>query len=116
MRGIGVTGVQTCAIPISDDEAATEREAMRLFDGRGAARLFEADAERDALLLERLEPGTKLSELCDADDEGATSAAVSVMRSLLRPAPLVHEFPSVADWGEGFARHRARYGGTSGPL
>lgn len=99
-----------------DDEAPTEREAMRLFDGRGAARLFEADAEHSALLLERLEPGTKLSELCDTDDEGAISAAVSVMQNLLRPAPLVHEFPSVADWGKGFARHRARYEGTSGPL
>ncbi|HVF44479.1 MAG TPA: aminoglycoside phosphotransferase family protein [Pyrinomonadaceae bacterium] len=99
-----------------DDEAATEREAMRLFDGRGAARLVEADEEHGALLLERLEPGTKLSELCDADDEGAISAAVSVMRRLRRPAPLVHEFPSVGDWGKGFARHRAQYEGTSGPL
>lgn len=99
-----------------DDEAPTEREAMRLFDGRGAARLIDADEARSALLLERLEPGTKLSELCDTDDEGAISAAVNVMRSLRRPAPLVHEFPSVADWGRGFARHRARYEGTSGPL
>jgi streptomycin 6-kinase len=99
-----------------DAEAATEREALRLFDGRGSARLIDADVERSALLLERLEPGTKLSELCDTDDEGAISAAVNVMRSLRRPAPLVHEFPSVADWGEGFARHRARYEGTSGPL
>ena len=99
-----------------DDEATTEREALRLFEGRGAVCLIEVDAERSALLLERLEPGTKLSELCDTDDEGAISAAVNVMRSLLRPAPLVHEFPSVADWGRGFARHRARYEGTSGPL
>lgn len=99
-----------------DDEAPTEREAMRLFDGRGAARLIEADEERSALLLERLDPGTKLSELCDADDEAATSAAVEVMRRLLRPAPSVHEFPSVADWGKGFARHRVNFKGTSGPL
>jgi len=99
-----------------DDEAPTEREAMRLFDGRGAARLFEADEERSALLLERLEPGTKLSELCDTDDEAATSAAAEVMRRLLRPAPLVHEFPSVADWGRGFVRHRVNFKGTSGPL
>lgn len=99
-----------------DDEAPTEREAMRLFDGRGAARLIDADEARSALLLERLEPGTKLSELCDADDEGAISAAVNVMRSLRRPAPLVHKFPSVADWGRGFRRHRANFDGTSGPL
>lgn len=99
-----------------DDEAATEREAVRLFDGRGAARLVEADEARNTLLLERLEPGAKLSGLCDADDEGATSAAVSVMRSLRRPAPPAHEFPSVADWGRGFRRHRVNFNGTSGPL
>lgn len=99
-----------------DAEAATEREALRLFEGRGSVRLLEADEELGALLLERLEPGTKLSELCDADDEGATSAAASVMRSLRRPAPPVHEFPSVADWGRGFRRHRVNFNGTSGPL
>jgi streptomycin 6-kinase len=116
-RADGADGARlVLKICFPDDEAPTERGAMRLFDGRGAARLIEADAGRSALLLERLEPGTKLSELCDTDDEGAISAAVNVMRSLLRPAPLVHEFPSVADWGKGFARHRARYEGTSGPL
>jgi streptomycin 6-kinase len=116
-RADGADGARlVLKICFPDDEAPTEREAMRLFDGRGAARLIEADAGRSALLLERLEPGTKLSELCDADDEGAISAAVNVMRSLSRPAPLVHEFPSVADWGKGFARHRARHEGTSGPL
>lgn len=99
-----------------DDEAPTEREALRLFEGSGAARLLEADEERNALLLERLEPGTKLSDLCETDDEGATSAAVSVMRSLRRPVSEAHEFPSVADWGKGFARHRARHDATSGPL
>jgi streptomycin 6-kinase len=99
-----------------DDETPTEREALRLFDGRGAVQLIDADEERSALLLERLEPGTKLSELCETDDEGATSAAVDVMRSLRRPAPLVHDFPTVADWGKGFSRHRASFDGKTGPL
>jgi streptomycin 6-kinase len=99
-----------------DDETPTEREALRLFEGRGAAQLIDSDEEQSALLLERLEPGTKLSELCETDDEGATSAAVNVMRSLHRPAPRVHDFPTVARWGEGFSRHRARFGGANGPL
>lgn len=99
-----------------EDEATTEREALRLFGGRGSAQLIDSDEERSALLLERLEPGTKLADLCETDDEGATSAAVSVMRSLSRPAPETHEFPSVADWGEGFRRHRVNFNGTSGPL
>ncbi len=99
-----------------DAEAVTEREALRLFDGRGAVRLLDSDEERGALLLERLEPGTKLAELCETDDEGATSVAVSVMLRLRRPAPHAHDFPTVARWGEGFGRHRVNFGGATGPL
>lgn len=99
-----------------DEEAANEREALRLFGGRGAARLLDSDETRAALLLERLEPGTKLAALCETDDERATSAAVEVMLALRRPAPPGHAFPSAARWGEGFGRHRARFGGASGPL
>jgi streptomycin 6-kinase len=99
-----------------DAEAATEREALRLFDGRGSVRLLDSDEERAALLLERLEPGTKLAEMCETDDEGATSFAASVMRSLWRSAPRAHDFPSVARWGEGFSRHRTLFDGKTGPI
>lgn len=97
-------------------ELLTEIEAMRLFDGRGAARLVESDAERGALLLERLKPGTQLISLCERDDEAATSAAASVMRQLRRRAPAEHTFPTVADWGKGFKRMRAHFGGGTGPF
>ena len=99
-----------------DAEAATERDALRLFDGRGAVHMLDSDEERGALLLERLEPGTKLADSCETDDEGATSSAVSVMRSLRRPAPREHDFPSVTRWGEGFKRHRVNFGGATDPL
>jgi streptomycin 6-kinase len=99
-----------------DAEAATEREALRLFDGRGSVRLLDSDEERGALLLERLEPGTTLAEMSETDDEGATSFAAYVMRSLRRPAHDAHDFPSVARWGEGFGRHRARFDGKTGPI
>lgn len=97
-------------------ELLTETEALRAFDGRGAARLVEADAEAGALLLERVEPGTPLTALCETDDEAATSAAAAVMRKLWRPAPEGHSFPTVADWGEGLRRLRAHFGGGTGPF
>ena len=97
-------------------ELLTEAEALRVFDGRGAARLVQADAGVGALLLERLEPGTPLLSLCESDDGAATSAAASVMRKLWRPAPAAHSFPTVADWGRGFLRLRERFGGGTGPL
>ncbi|HJQ30790.1 MAG TPA: aminoglycoside phosphotransferase family protein [Pyrinomonadaceae bacterium] len=97
-------------------ELMTEIEALRAFDGRGAARLVEFDAEAGALLIERLEPGTPLIRLCESDDEAATTAAASVMRKLWRPVPAVHPFPTVADWGKGFQKLRARFGGGTGPF
>jgi streptomycin 6-kinase len=97
-------------------ELLSEIEAMRAFAGRGAARLFEADAGRGALLLERLEPGTSLVTLCEEDDGAATAAAASVMRRLWRTPTPGHDFPTAADWGRGFERCRAHFGGGTGPF
>jgi streptomycin 6-kinase len=97
-------------------ELLSEMAALRMMEGRGAVRLLDADAEAGALLLERLEPGTPLVALSEVDDARATSAAASVMRELWHPVPHAHSFPSVADWGRGFRRMRARFGGGSGPF
>ena len=97
-------------------ELLSEIEALRLFDGRGAARLLDADPGWGALVLERLEPGTSLVALCEEEDAAATSAAAGVMRRLWRPAPDRHDFPTAADWGEGFRRMRVHFGGGTGPL
>ncbi len=94
-------------------ELTTEMEALRLYDGHGTARLLEADADRGAMVLERLRPGTPLWDL--PDDE-ATTAAVSVMARLHRPLPPDHPFPTVEDWAAGLGRLRARFDGGTGPL
>ncbi len=96
-----------------DREFITEADALRLFAGRGAVQLLEADLEAGALLLERIEPGTSLVGL---DDEAATSAAASVMRRLWRPVPADHRFPTVTDWSAGLGRRRERFDGGTGPV
>ncbi len=95
-------------------EFPLESAALRVYDGRGAARLLAVDREREVLLLERLQPGTLLSAV--EDDEEATAIAARLMRALWRPVPRDHAFPSVGDWGEGFARLRRRYDGGTGPF
>ena len=50
------------------------------------------------------------------DDEEATAIAAGVMRALWRPLPVEHPFPTVAQWGQGFARLRRHYGGGTGPF
>jgi streptomycin 6-kinase len=66
-------------------EAANEIAALRLWDGRGAARLIEADPEIGALLIERAEPGTELAEVAKTDDEAATVVTAGVLRRLWEP-------------------------------
>jgi streptomycin 6-kinase len=95
-------------------EFASESAALRCYDGQGATRLLAADSEREVMLLERLLPGTLLSTV--SDDEEATVSAAGVMRALWRPVPPDHPFPTVADWGAGFARLRQRFGGGTGPF
>ncbi len=96
-----------------DKEFVSEANALRIFVGRGAVRLLEDDLDQGVLLLERLEPGTPLCAL--EDDEEASAAAASVLRQLWRPVPPQHGFPLTSDWGRGFARLRAHFGGT-GPF
>lgn len=116
----GATGADGAALilklGVPNPELRSEIDALRAYDGRGCVRLLAWDREEGALLLERLRPGTPLSGLCAADDEGATSIAADVMRALWRPAPTEHSFPTVGRWAAGFQRLRGRFGGGTGPL
>jgi streptomycin 6-kinase len=110
VRADGADVVLKAGVP--GGELSTEIEALRTFGGRGSVRLLEADPDAGVLLLERLSPGVPLTTL---PDEPATRAAVRVMRGLWRPVPPGHAFPTIEDWGLGFKRLRARFGGP-GPF
>ena len=64
-------------------ESEHEADALRLWDGDGAVRLLAEDSERQALLLERCEPGTKLYE---AGAEVALDVLVGLLPRLWKPA------------------------------
>jgi streptomycin 6-kinase len=95
-------------------ELQHEIDALTHYDGRGAARVLEADSDLGALLLEQLLPGTLLSSI--ADDEEATVIAASLMRELWRATPAEHTFPSVEDWAHGLVKLRQTFDGGTGPL
>ncbi|MBK7453667.1 MAG: hypothetical protein IPJ46_08095 [Anaerolineales bacterium] len=67
-------------IGVPNPELTSEMAALKLFNGDGACRLLEADEEHGALLLERLKPGTMLSEL--KNDDERTHIAVDVMQKI----------------------------------
>ncbi|VAW37742.1 hypothetical protein MNBD_CHLOROFLEXI01-3140 [hydrothermal vent metagenome] len=97
---------------VPNQELCTEIEGLRIYNGRSCVRLLDADSENGVLLLERIHPGEMLTTI--SDDDAATRLAAQVMQKLWRPLPAEHNFPSVADWGKGFARLRAEFGGGTG--
>jgi streptomycin 6-kinase len=69
---------------VPNPELASEMAALRLYDGRGAARLLDCLPERGALLLERVLPGSMLADMT-VDDAEATRILAQSMRRLWRP-------------------------------
>ena len=70
-------------LPYPDDESQHEPDALELWDGDGAVRLLERDDMTRALLLERIDPGTTLLELPDAEE--ATAIACALLPRLWHP-------------------------------
>ncbi|HEY1293191.1 MAG TPA: aminoglycoside phosphotransferase family protein, partial [Chloroflexota bacterium] len=68
------------------EDTRSEIAALRLWNGRGAARLLASDAARAGMLLERVAPGTMLAEVAERDDDAATRIAAGLLRELWQPA------------------------------
>jgi streptomycin 6-kinase len=101
---------------VPDPELLSEMAALRLYAGQGAVRLLESDAEHGAMLLERVLPGTMLSDLLD--DEQATRILAGVMRRAWRPLTPQQAQPlfTLERWTDALNRLRQTYHGGSGPF
>ncbi len=97
-----------------NQELTREILALRVYSGRGMVRLLQADAERGALLLEYIHPGTPLYEIKDEDK--ACRIAAGLMRRILRPLPAQHPFLPVSAWTRGLQRLRSTFNGGTGPF
>ncbi len=111
-RADGTPAVLKIGVP--NPELTSEINTLRLYDGQGACRLLEADAENGMLLLERLYPGAMLVTL--EDDDRATEIAAEVMKRIHRPAPEQEGFLSLRRWFDELKKLRPRYGGGTGPF
>jgi streptomycin 6-kinase len=101
-------------IGVPNRELTSEINTLRLYNGQGACRILEADADKGMLLLERLQPGTMLASL-KSDDE-ATEIAAEVMKTIHRPAPQQEGFLSLRGWFDELKKLRPRFGGGTGPF
>jgi streptomycin 6-kinase len=75
-------------------ESEHEADALSHWDGAGAVRLLARDRERNALLLERCDPGTPLLEL--ADERDSFRIAAGILARLGRPPSPGHPFRPIA--------------------
>jgi streptomycin 6-kinase len=114
-RADGAPAVLKLGVPGSRD-FGWQVETLRLVDGDGLARPLAADAAGGAVLLERVEPGLRLTPAGPAADPAATDVLLDVMRRLHRPVPAGVTLPTVTDWARAFDELRARHGGSTGPL
>ena len=93
-----------------DREFKTEIEALTIFNGDGAVRLFEADKENAVILLEKVTPGVLLSEI--DDDEKATRILASVIQKLHKPLPASHAFITIDGWIKELSNFHNKPGST----
>ena len=80
-------------------EFSTEMEALAIYEGRGINRLIDSDEELNAMVLERISPGTLLNNLEDRDAQAEVVA--QIIRDLHRtPPPSGHNLPNFSKWAE----------------
>ena len=102
-----------CVVPVSrgrarlvlkvqwpHEESVHEAEALRRWNGDGAVRLIDHDAERHALLLEECVPGTFLA---DADLADPTGIMADLLPRLWKPAG--EPFRALSDAARQWALH-----------
>jgi streptomycin 6-kinase len=66
-----------------DRESEHEAAALELYAGEGAVRLLASDSDRQAMLLERCDPGTPV---CEIGGQAAIDVIVGLLPGLWRPA------------------------------
>lgn len=100
---------------VPNKESRSEEQALRWYEGKGAARVIASEPDRGILLMESVKPGYTLHSV--EDDSEAMRAAGQVMKRLWRPAPADNPvFSSVAGWTQGLKRLRQTFAGGTGPL
>jgi streptomycin 6-kinase len=67
--------------------------------------VLDADPDRGALLLERVEPGTMLTEI--TNDDETVHVAASLLPKLWLPVPASHRLTPLATWCAAYDRNRA---------
>ncbi|MGM0836995.1 MAG: aminoglycoside phosphotransferase family protein [Bacillota bacterium] len=93
---------------------SNEIRTLKVYGGKGCARLLEADEERGAMLLEKLVPGTMLS--VEKDEKAAVLQFIEVWKAIRRPVPAECKSPTILDWASGLVRYNNMHKSGDGPI
>jgi streptomycin 6-kinase len=103
-------------VSFPEPEQAGEAEGLRRWDGQGAVRLLESDAERSALLIERCVPG---SPLWEAPEDEALRVVLGLLPRLWVRGQRADGFDSAAEiaarWATELPELHARAGAPGEP-
>lgn len=90
-----------------------EIRTLEVYDGKGCARLLEADASLGAILQEQLVPGTMLYK---EEEKASILQYAKVWKAIRRPLTTGAEFPSIENWFTGLERYQNEYPIENGPI
>ncbi|MEP6944418.1 MAG: aminoglycoside phosphotransferase family protein [Acidobacteriota bacterium] len=108
----GKSAVIKIGLPLEDVEIFGETAYLKAVNGEGAVQLLGSDRERQAILLERVVPGSNLKSFFKKDQAAATGVAIGVLKRVLRPVGEdVADLVSLDGWFDGMRR----YPGTNFP-
>lgn len=85
-------------------DTRNEMVTLQAYNGEGCAKLLKSDPENGVMLLERLVPGTMLSE--ETDEMIVLENYIKVWKTIRRPIPNGGSTPSLTHWFEGLKRYR----------
>ena len=92
-------------LPLTDVEIYGEAAYLQAVDGNGAAKLLEFDRERQAILLERVAPGSNLRSVYKKEQSKAVTTAIRVLKKILRPVTAdTKDFVQLDAWFDGLKR------------
>ncbi|GKV55854.1 kinase [Sporosarcina sp. NCCP-2222] len=91
-------------------DCRNEMDTVRQYDGKGCARLVKADREEGVMLLERLSPGTMLSDLLD--EEEVVRIFLDTWKAIRRELPTERQIPMITDWAGSLTTYAAQANGN----
>jgi streptomycin 6-kinase len=101
-----VYGAVALKIGVPNPELVTEMKVLSLYAGRSMCACYDADVELGALLLERIVPGSDLTDVGNSEERFRIAAGLFVALPVALEGD--HGFPSYGDWiSRAFKRARA---------